>query len=207
MALTRPATPAPACAAPAAAGLTLAALQLQLAGADTAGRRWAARDLAAFGQAVPVLAQRLEQEADATVRAVIFSSLGRIGGESVVDALLPLLRRGDAALRNGAIEALAGLAEAVAPRVQALLADPDSDVRIFAVNLLGQLPHAQVPHWLAQVLREEAEPNVVGAALDVAAEVAGPELAAPLRDAAARFPADPFIAFAAGLVLRRIGDA
>lgn len=176
----------------------------QLADPDAGVRRWAARDLAIHPQAAPRLAARLDAESDASVRAVLFSSLAQIGGPAVVDAVLPLLRSEDAMLRNGAIELLAGLPDAVAPRIEALLADADSDVRIFSVNLLGQLPHPRVPYWLAQVLQRETEANVVGAALEVLAEVGGPELAQPLRQTMARFADEPYITFAAELVLQRI---
>lgn len=209
MALSKPRDSAPSSpsspSAPALPGLT--DLLAQLASADIAARRASARGLAAHPAAAPELAGRLEQEADPGVRTALFNSLASIGSEAAASALLPLLRSQDPALRNGAIEVLAGLPGAVVPRIESLLADDDSDVRIFAVNLLGQLPHADVPRWLAQVLRDEPETNVVGAALDVAAEVAGPEMAADLLAARQRFPADPFIAFAADLVLRRIGAA
>ena len=179
----------------------------QLADADAGVRRWAARDLALHPQAAARLAARLLGESDASVRSVIFSSLAQIGGAGVVDAVLPLLRSEDAMLRNGAIEVLAAVPDAVAPRIEALLADADSDVRIFSVNLLGHLPHPRVPHWLGQVLQREAEANVVGAALDVLAEVGGPELAEPLRQTMRRFAGEPYIAFAAALVLQRIEAA
>jgi HEAT repeat protein len=183
-------------------------LAAQLADADAGVRRWAARDLAAFPQAAARLCARLVDERDDSVRAVLFSSIAQLGsrdaGAAVVDGILPLLRSEDAALRNGAIELLSGLPDAVAPRIDVLLRDADSDVRIFTVNLLGNLPHARVPQWLAQVLKTELEPNVIGAAIEVLAEVGGPALAAPLRDARARFADDPFIAFAADLALERI---
>ncbi len=182
----------------------LAGLYAQLTDADAGVRRWAARDLAAHAEAAPRLAARLLDDGNASVRAVLFSSLARIGGTRVVEAVLPLLRSEDAALRNGAIELLAGLPDAVAPHIEALLCDADSDVRIFSVNLLGLLPHPRVPQWLAGVLQSESQPNVVGAALDVLAEVGGPEMAEPLRHTAARFADDPFIAFAVGLTLQRI---
>jgi HEAT repeat protein len=122
-------------------------------------------------------------------------------------ALLPLLRSEDAMLRNGAIEVLGSLPDAVAPHIEALLADADGDVRIFSVDLLGLLPHPRVPQWLAQVLERETEVNVVGAALDVLAEVGGPELAGPLRRTLARFADEPYIRFAAELALQRIEAA
>ena len=182
----------------------LAALCEQLTDADAHMRREAACDLAAHPQAANRLAAHLDGEADASVRAVVFSSLARIGGVAAVDALLPLLRSEDAMLRNGAIEVMAGLPDAVAPRIEALLVDADSDVRILSVNLLGQLPHPMVPQWLAQCLAHETEPNVVGAVLDVLAEVGGPELAGPLRQALLRFVDEPYLGFAASLVLQRI---
>jgi HEAT repeat protein len=182
-------------------------LSAQLVDADPGVRRWAARDLALHPASAPRLCARLADEPDASVRAVLFSSVARLGGTAVVEGLLPLMRSEDAGLRNGAIEVLAGLPDAVAPRIESLLRDTDSDVRIFTVNLLGNLPHARVPQWLAQVLAAESEPNVVGAAIEVLAEVGNRELAAPLRATRARFADDPYIAFAADVALERIASS
>ncbi len=187
----------------------VAGLTAQLADADAAVRRWAARDLAEAdtADAAPVLCVQLVRETDASVREALFTSLARLGGEPVVAGVLPLLRSEEPALRNGTIELLAQLPDATVPHVQALLADADADVRIFAVNLLGALPHPQVPQWIAQVLEGETEPNVVGAALEVAAEVGGLDTLPALRALAARFPQDPFIGFAAALAVERIEGA
>jgi HEAT repeat protein len=183
-------------------------LVAQLADADATVRRWAARDLATHPQAAAVLCARLSEETDATVRAVLFSSaalLGRgLAGRTVVDALLPLLRSEDPALRNGAIEVLAGQPEAVAPHIEQLLADADSDVRIFSVNLLGDLKHPSVPQWLGQVLVNEPNVNVVGAALEVLAEVGTPASLPALHTASQRFADDAYIGFAIELAIGRI---
>jgi HEAT repeat protein len=185
----------------------LAGLCAQLGDADASVRRWAARDLAQHPQAAPQLCARLFDETDPSVRAVLFSSCSQLGGDAVVDGILPLLRCEDAALRNGAIEVLSGLPEAVAPRIDALLRDNDSDVRIFTLNLMSNLPHPKVPQWLGQVLQFEQEPNVIGAALEVLAEVGNADLVAPLRTARLRFADDPFITFAADVALDRIEAA
>jgi HEAT repeat protein len=180
----------------------------QLADADVTARRWAARDLAAHPRAAAVLCARLAGESDASVRSVIFSSAARLGtgpgGSIVVESLLPLLRSEDPALRNGAIEVLAGLPAAVAPHIDKLLTDADGDVRIFTVNLLGDLKHADVPRWLAQVLAHESSVNVVGAALEVLAEVGTPASLPALHAAAQRFADDAYIAFAVELAIGRI---
>jgi hypothetical protein len=177
----------------------------QLADADAGVRRWAARDLAAHPQAAAALCERLAIEADASVRSVLFTSAARLGGSAVVSALLPLLRSEDAGLRNGAIEVLSGQREVVAPHIEALLHDADADVRIFTVNLLGDLQHPRVLHWLTQVLLEDEAVNVVGAALEVLAEVGTPDSLPALRAAAARFAGDAYIEFAAEMAGERIG--
>lgn len=182
-------------------------LVAQLADADPALRRWAARDLAQHPQAAAALCARLAMEPDASVRAVLFSSAAQIGGAAVVQGLVPLLRSEEPALRNGAIEVLAGLPADVAPQIDRLLLDADSDVRIFTVNLLGELRHPQVLRWLAQVLHTEPEVNVVGAALEVLAEVAGHESLPALREAKRRFADHPYIGFSVDLAIERIEAA
>lgn len=181
----------------------------QLTDADASVRRWAARDLAAHPQAADILCTRLSDEPDASVRAVIFSSVALmgtgVGGSVVVQSLLPLLRSEDPAMRNGAIEVLASLPDAVAPHIETLLSDADGDVRIFTVNLLGDLKHPKVPQWLGQVLVNEASVNVVGAALEVLAEVGTPASMPALHAAAKRFADDAYIGFAVNLAIERIG--
>ena len=183
----------------------LPGLIAQLGDPDTAVRRWAARDLAAQPRAAAVLGERLLDEPDPGVRSAIFNSLARLGGNGVVTAVLPLLRSEDPVLRNGAIEVLSGLPDAVAPHIDALLQDADSDVRIFTVNLLGDLSHASVVAWLERVLKQDAAVNVVGAALEVLAEVGTVDSLPALRDVARRFADDAFIAFAVDFAIERIG--
>lgn len=182
----------------------LQGLTAQLRSPEAELRRWAARDLAAHPEAAHALGTQLQQEQDSSVREALFSSLGSIATQDSVGALLPLLRRDDALLRNRAIETLASMPRVVAPRIAALLADTDVDVRIFTVNLLGELRHAQVTPWLLNVLASEQEVNVVAAAIEVLTEVGQPEHVAALRATRQRFAQDPFIGFAADMAIARI---
>lgn len=182
----------------------LAGLCAQLREGDLDQRRWAARDLVGLPAAGAALGEQLLREAEPSVREAIFTTLKAHASEAAAAALLPLLRSEDAVLRNGAIEALSGMPQAVAPKVAGLLRDQDPDVRIFTVNLLGDLQHPQVPQWLAQVLAHEAAVNVVAAAIEVLAEVGGPEHLGALQEAKRRFADDPFIAFAADMAAQRI---
>jgi len=179
-------------------------LLVQLRSGTAEQRRWAARDLVSHPEAASALGAQLLRDGDASVREALFTSLCGIANEAAAAALLPLLRSEDAALRNGAIEALAGMADAVAPRIAELLRDADVDVRIFTVNLLGDLRHAQVPAWLMQVLRHDADVNVVAAAVDVLAEAGAPDHIPALRDVKQRFVSYAFIGFAADMAIARI---
>ena len=138
------------------------------------------------------------------MREALFNSLGHLASDAAVQALLPLLRTEDAGLRNGAIEALAAMPQHVAPCMDRLLLDPDPDVRIFTVNLMGELRHADVPRWLQQVLRHESHINVVAAALEVLAEVGSASDLPALRSVRERFGDDAFIQFATDIAVSRI---
>ena len=58
-------------------------------------------------------------------------------------------------LRNGAIEVLQDMPRLAGEYMDNLLSDPDSDVRIFAVNILASLAHERVTAWLQQVLPQD----------------------------------------------------
>lgn len=181
-----------------------AGLTQQLASSDPVQRRHAARDLAALPQASQVLGQALARETDPSVRQALFTSLGTLASAAAVQALIPLLRSEDAGLRNGAIETLSSMPEVVGPSIQHLLHDPDPDVRLFTVNLLGDLRHDEVNAWLCQVLRQDSEVNVVAAAIEVLAETGSGAERADLLEARSRFADDPFIGFATQVALERI---
>jgi HEAT repeat protein len=111
----------------------LAALEVE----NPTTRRWAARDLVNCPDVAGALVDRLKREDDLSVREVILTTLTRLGNATAVAGLVDCLRSENVALRNEAIEAMKELPDEVAPIMHGLLADPDPDVRIFAVNILG----------------------------------------------------------------------
>jgi HEAT repeat protein len=181
-----------------------AGLIAALSDSNPMARRWAARDLAEFADAAAALAERLEKETEATVREAILSSLAMIGNPIAVGGLVRCLRSEDAALRNGAIEALKNLPEAVAPIMDSLLADTDPDVRIFAVNILESLRHPDIEKWLIKVIHEDVHVNVCATAADLLSEVGTEAAIDPLEALKQRFPDEPYIAFVSDLALQRI---
>ncbi|MGA2128052.1 MAG: HEAT repeat domain-containing protein [Xanthobacteraceae bacterium] len=178
---------------------------IQMLGADDATtRRAAARELGSRPEAVPALCTRLGIEGAPSVRGVILTSLIRQKSQQAVEGLIPLLSSEDTALRNAVIEALQDMPDAVAPHMDKLLLDPDSDVRIFAVNILSLLPHPDAPRWLTRVISEDHHVNVCAAAVDCLAEVGDEAAIGPLIALQDRFANVPFMSFAIEAALRRI---
>lgn len=170
-------------------------------------RRWAARDLADCPESAQALIDRLHNETDHSVREIIFTTLTRIGNERAVTGLVACLRSEDTGLRNEAIEAMKQLPQAMAPIMRGLLQDQDSDLRIFAVNILESLRHPDVEQWLTEVIETDPHVNVCGTAVDLMGEVGSQAALSSLQRLKARFASEPYIQFASDLAIKRIQES
>ncbi len=179
-------------------------LVAQLMDTNPEVRRWAARDLLDHISSSGVLVERLQMERDVSVRAVILTTLTRLGDATAVAGLVACMRSEDAAIRNEAIEAMKQLPDAVAPIMHDLLHEPNSDMRIFAVNILESLCHPRVEQWLREVVESDLEVNVCATAVDLLGEVGSADSLASLEALKARFSNEPYIQFAADVAIKRI---
>ena len=120
---------------------------------------------------------------------------------------MPCLRSDDASLRTGALDALRAMPRrAVAPHLPRLLADPDADVRLLSCELVRDLPAERGQRGCCAICStRETETNVCAAAVEVLAEIGGPEALPALARCAERFADDPFLAFAIKVATDRIG--
>jgi HEAT repeat protein len=169
--------------------------------------RWdAARAAGEAPDGVAMLSEAVSRESVPRIREAIFTSLARIRMPESAEAVLKYLRSDDSRLRTGALDALRAMPDAVAASLPRLLRDADADVRLLACELVRNQPAADAGRMLAEVLATESEANVCAAAVDVASEAGGPELLPVLAACAARFPNDPFLAFAVQVASERIGS-
>jgi len=204
MPLIRPSSLDVASESPPEQAHSLADLTVQLASSDAGARRLAALEMLAHPKASKVLLTHLKEEASATVREAIFTTLARLDDPAALSGLAEFLRSEDANLRNGAIEALKLTPDHTASVVPKLLSDPNSDVRILTISILESLRHPSVEEWLVAVIENDSHLNVCGAALDLLVEVGSPGAAGAVERLKARFPAEPYIQFAANLALKRL---
>jgi HEAT repeat protein len=167
--------------------------------------RWAAaRSAADHPDAARVLGDAVALERDPRVREAMFTSLGRIGTAASVEALLPLVRSDDSALRTGALDALRAMKSVVQPYVAQLIRDPDSDVRLLACELVRTLPSEDASALLCTLIDSEREPNVCASAIEVLAEVGGRDALPALARCEERFRNVPFLVFSIRITTDRI---
>ena len=171
----------------------------------TDDERWAAaRVVSQMTGGVAALAKALVSEPDRRVREAILTSLARAATPESVQALLPWVRSDDAQLRTGALDALRATKHAVRPYLPSLLRDGDVDVRLLACELARNLPAEEASRVLCELLDQETEPNVCGAAVEVLAEVGGPEALPSLARCAERFRGTPFLDYSIKVTTDRI---
>jgi HEAT repeat protein len=170
----------------------------------SADERWSAARAAREPAAIPSLAEALLHERDARVREAIFTALTRIGASESAKVVLPYLRLDDANTRTGAMDALRAMPDACHPYLPELLADPDSDVRLLACDLVRDAGGAEGPSWLCALIETEPQANVCAAAVEALGEIADTTATPSLSRCAARFPDDPFLGFAIKVVIDRL---
>jgi HEAT repeat protein len=169
--------------------------------------RWAAaRAAAELPNGLLLLGNALSRETHPRVREAIFTSIARTRTPESAAAVLPYLRSDDASLRAGALDALRAMPGATAHHLPSLLSDEDVDVRVLACELVRNQPAGEASRLLRSVLATESQPNVCGAAVEVLAEIGGPDLLPDLAECALRFPHDPFLAFAIQVARERLGS-
>jgi HEAT repeat protein len=159
------------------------------------GRRRAAHQLGQTPGAEAELGNRLEGEADPSVRAALFDALVAQGSIPAAEVLAGFLRAEDAAVRNGALEALIALPGPAEAVLEPLLADPDPGQRMFGALLAGELPLPGIALRLFAQLAEETEVNVCTTLLEVLAELGEPLPSALAATLAQRFGSCPIVHF------------
>ncbi|MDD5227379.1 MAG: HEAT repeat domain-containing protein [Methylococcales bacterium] len=173
---------------------------------DSTARRWAVRDLAEMPDVSSVLVDRLVVENNAGVRTAILNALAHLGDDVAIAGLVHCLRSEEAALRNEAIGVLKESPNEVEPIISTLLTDSDSDVRIFAVNILESLRHKNVEQWLLNVIEKDSHLNVCATAVDLLSEVGSERSIPALKQLKIRFEDEPYICFSVDLALKRIEE-
>ncbi len=124
------------------------------------------------------------------------------------EAMFRMLKSDNAYLRNAVITFLHNYGEEAQHFLEKLLADPDRDIRIFAVNILGDVRFEgateMLRHFITREIAEGHDVNALMTAVDYLGEL-GTEKDVPLLEAVKQeFPDDPYVGFGVDLAIQRI---
>ncbi len=152
-------------------------------------------------EAIPLLTTMLTSP-NLGVQDAADMSLRKIGGRESVEALLPLLRSENVPARNLAMDILRQIGSQYTKPIIALLRDPDSDIRIFAADILGSTNQIVAVHPLCETLLTDNEVNVRYQAAVSLGTLGRPEAVEALNKALGQ---DEWVNFAVIEALMKIG--
>lgn len=150
------------------------------------------------------LVVRVFGEADPSARRELLARLAAEGSAEAVEGLLCMLAVENSGLRAEVVQQLRSSPALVEMHLSRMLAHPDPAVRLLVVNLCHRSALDGATDELVELIRTETDVNVVGAALDVLAELGDASLAETIREVLARFADEPCLFFVGGVVLKRL---
>ncbi|MDD5717577.1 MAG: HEAT repeat domain-containing protein [Sulfuricurvum sp.] len=120
-----------------------------------------------------------------------------------IESVMELLKVRNAYIRNLGITTLQSYGDAIKYYIVKFLIGNDRDLRIFAINVLGDVNFPESREMLVELLENEHDVNVAMTAVDYMAEIGEPQDIPLLESIKGRFD-DPYVAFAVDNAIRAI---
>ena len=115
--------------------------------------------------------------------------------EAPIEKIMELLKLRNAYVRNLGISVLRNFGDAIKYYIVKFLIGDDRDLRIFAVNVLGDVNFAESRDMLIELLETEEDVNVAMTAVDYMAEIGQVEDIPQLESIKQRFESDAYVSF------------
>jgi len=120
------------------------------------------------------------------------------------NSILKMLDSKNAYLRNKAITFLQDSGEDAKKFLIKLLQNKDRDIRIFAVNVLGDVKYEDSRDILMESIQNEDDINVLMTSIDYIGEIGKKEDIPILEKLKDKFPAEPYVAFGINIAIEKI---
>jgi len=120
------------------------------------------------------------------------------------EIILKLLQSQNAYLRNKAITFLQEYGENAKQFIQKLLNNSDRDIRIFAVNILGDVKYEDSRDMLIELIKDEDDINVLMTSVDYIGEIGKIEDIELLEKLKDKFSSEPYVTFGINLAIDKI---
>jgi HEAT repeat protein len=153
---------------------------------------------------VSILSDGSLDQVDSGYIIALLSSMDK--SNAPIDDVLELLASEDAFIRNGAISILRDYGEQIIYFIVKSLLSDDKDVRILALNVLGDVNFKESRDLMVDLLEKEEDLNVSMTAVDYLSEIGLPEDISLLESLKNRFDNDAYVVFAVDRAISCIKD-
>lgn len=138
------------------------------------------------------------------IASKIASTLSKMdGARAPIESVMGLLKVRNAYIRNLGITTLQSYGDAIKYYIIKFLIGDDRDLRIFAINVLGDVNFSESREMLIEVLEKESDINVAMTAVDYMAEI-GEVVDIPLLESVKGRFHDAYVDFAIDNAIRSI---
>jgi len=144
-----------------------------------------------------IVEQLQHKDTPKNLSAFMAAQLGHMPSrEAPIEKIMELLKLKNAYVRNLGISILQNFGEAIKYYIVKFLIGDDKDLRIFAVNVLGDVNFSESRDMLIELLETEKDINVAMTAVDYMAEIGQMDDIPQLEQIKERFTEEPYVAFA-----------
>ena len=175
-------------------------------GAGQNKRDYAIEEIAKFDGGGDYLISYIDdEEADKKTSTKIASVISNMDPDDApIEAIMDLLKLDNAYVRNLGISILRDFGNAIKYYIVKFLIGDDRDLRIFAINVLGDVDFAESRDMLVELLETEQDINVAMTAVDYMGEIGEEEDISLLETLKDRFSGDSYAEFAVNTAIKLI---
>jgi HEAT repeat protein len=173
---------------------------------DSSQKDYAIEEIVKFHSGSEFLISYIKNEhADKSVLTKIASVISAMDpDEAPIEEIMELLKNEDAYIRNLGISMLRNFGDSIKYYIVKFLIGDDRDLRIFAINVLGDVDFAESRDMLVELLQKEKDINVAMTAVDYLGEIGEEEDIPLLESLKERFSGDFYVEFAVDGAIKMI---
>ncbi len=167
-------------------------------------KHYAIEKMLEFSNGTKEVLKLIEVENEHKILSFIGSTLAKLNPENApIEEILELLKSENAFVRNLAISILRDYGKEIKYYIVKYLLGSDRDLRIFAINVLGDVEFSESRDMLIELLENEKDLNVAMTAVDYLAEIGEPKDIVLLESLKIKFN-DPYVDFAVDNAVKSI---
>jgi len=167
---------------------------------------YALEEIGKFPDGGPFLVSLIEhEEVDKNISTKVASVISAMDTDDApIEEIMELLKLNNAYVRNLGISILQDFGTAIKYYIVKFLIGDDRDLRIFAINVLGDVNFAESRDMLVELLEKEKDINVAMTAVDYMSEIGEMDDIPLLESLKQRFDGDVYAKFAVDGAIKMI---